>query len=393
MKNKLYYEDAYRRNFTTKIIKTGQDEVGEYVVIEETAFYPTGGGQPHDTGTLNGVPVENVEETDGEIRHYITGPLEKGTDIQGEIDWDRRFDHMQQHSGQHILSAAFDNMFGHKTVSFHLGKEYLTIDLNIEQLPEEDARKAEEMANQIILENRPIETKWVSENELSEYTLRKALKVTEDIRLVIIPEYDYNGCGGTHPRSTGEVAAIKILDWEKQKKNTRVRFVCGNRVRTQLSQKHKILTELSPLLNASEENMAAAINRILNGTKALEKELEAAKESLLQYEGAELLTRNDGQVAEIFANRTIQELQKLAKIMVALNEGSRVILVAENDGKLQFVCAKGKNAEGNMKELASAAFPFINGKGGGNETFAQGGGEALVSAEELLHVLKGNLEA
>jgi alanyl-tRNA synthetase len=131
----------------------------------------------------------------------------------------------------------------------------------------------------------------------------------------------------------------------------------------------------------------------LNGTKALEKELEAAKESLLQYEGAELLTKNDGQVAEIFANRTIQELQKLAKIMVALNEGSRVILVAENDGKLQFVCAKGKNAEGNMKELASAAFPFINGKGGGNETFAQGGGEALVSAEELLHVLKGNLEA
>ena len=393
MKNKLYYEDAYRKNFITKIIKTGQDEVGEYVVIEETAFYPTGGGQPHDTGTLNGVSVENVEETDGEIRHYVTGPLEKGMDIQGEIDWDRRFDHMQQHSGQHILSAAFDNMFGYKTVSFHLGKEYLTIDLNIEQLPEEDAWKAEEMANQIILENRPIETKWVSEDELSEYTLRKALKVTEDIRLVIIPDYDYNGCGGTHPRSTGEVAAIKILDWEKQKKNTRVRFVCGNRVRTQLSQKHKILTELSPLLNASEENMAAAINRILNGTKALEKELEAAKESLLQYVGAELLTKNDGQVAEIFANRTIQELQKLAKIMVALNEGSRVILVAENDGKLQFVCAKGKNAEGNMKELASAAFPFINGKGGGNETFAQGGGEALVSAEELLRVLKGNLEA
>ncbi|NHM33763.1 alanyl-tRNA editing protein [Neobacillus terrae] len=393
MKNKIYYEDAYRTNFTSKIIKSGQDEDGQYVVLEETAFYPTGGGQPYDIGTLNGVSVGSVEEKDGEIRHYVSGTLERGIDIQGEIDWEHRFDHMQQHSGQHILSAAFDNTFGYKTVSFHLGKEYLTIDLNIEQLPEEDAWRAEELANQIILENRPIETKWVSEDELSQYTLRKALKVTEDIRLVIIPDYDYNGCGGTHPRSTGEVAAIKILDWEKQKKNTRVRFVCGNRVRKQLSQKHKVLTELSPLLNASEENMAAAINRILTGTKTLEKELEAAKESLLQYEGAELLSENDGQVAELFANRPIQELQKLAKIMVSLNEDSRIILVAENDGKLQFVCAKGKNAEGIMKEWAAAAFPLINGKGGGNETFAQGGGEALVSAEELLQFLKENLEA
>ncbi|MDP4164911.1 MAG: alanyl-tRNA editing protein, partial [Bacillota bacterium] len=294
MKNKIFYRDAYICNFTSKIVKQAVDEDGRvFVVLEETAFYPTGGGQPHDVGTLNGIEVEDVEEIDGEIRHYVKMPLsEVGADVLGAIDWERRFDHMQQHSGQHILSAAFERLFNMKTLSFHLGKEVLTIDLGVEKLTEEDAWQAEELANRIILENRTIESKWVTEQELENYHLRKKIAVTDNIRLVIIPDFDDNGCGGTHPDSTGQVAAIKILDWEKQKNNTRLRFICGSRVRKQLYQKQEILTQLSPLLNAPEETLVSAVRRQLEVVKDLEKALDATKETLLRYEASECLKQS-----------------------------------------------------------------------------------------------------
>lgn len=250
------------------------------------------GGQPHDTGTLNHIKVVNVEEINGEIRHFVEKPIsEQNIDVTGVIDWERRFDHMQQHSGQHILSAAFEELFGYRTVSFHLGKEVLTIDLDIEELSEQKAMEAEKLANQIILENRPIETKWVTERELSKYPLRKQPSVTENIRLVIIPDFDYNGCGGTHPHSTGQVGAIKILDWERQRKRIRVQFVCGNRVLKQLGKKQKVIRELNALLNASEEEIITAASRLLDHAKETEKSLEEARENLLHYEAKELLEK------------------------------------------------------------------------------------------------------
>ena len=186
------------------------------------------GGQPNDIGTLADQHVINVEEIDGEIRHYLEGPfLDTNKEIAGTIDWERRFDHMQQHTGQHLLSAAFDQLFEYRTIGFHLGAEIVTIDLETEVLTEHQVQRAEGLANQIILENRPIEVKWVTEEELSQYPLRKETKVKDDIRLVIIPDFDYNGCGGTHPKATGEVSSVKVLDWERQKKKVRVQFVCG----------------------------------------------------------------------------------------------------------------------------------------------------------------------
>lgn len=394
MKDKLYYQDAYMQEFTSKIIKQDQDDSGKwYVVLKETAFYPTGGGQPHDTGTLNGIPVENVEALEGEIRHFIQGPLKDANgDVAGRIDWERRFDHMQQHSGQHILSAAFESLFDFKTVSFHLGQEFLTIDLDVEELTEEHAWKAEDLANQIILENRPIETKWISADELANYPLRKKIAVSDNIRLVIIPEFDYNGCGGTHPSATGQVASLKILDWEKQKKKIRLRFVCGNRVRKQLFQKHKILTELSPLLNAPEEGMSESVQRLLQNVKSLEKELESSKEELLKHEAIGLVNQSQNSlVSKVFRDRSMQELQKLARTIIPFNEKLNVILVSETDNKLQIVCARGNGSIINMKEIAASVFPLINGKGGGNDSFAQGGGEAAMSGEELLQVLIGKI--
>lgn len=392
MENKLYYTDSYIKSFTAEVVKQEQDSSGNwFVVLSQTSFYPTGGGQPFDTGLIEGVKVVNVEEVDVEIRHYLETPLLlKKKEVCGEIDWERRFDHMQQHAGQHILSAAFEHLFEYKTVGFHLGHETVTIDLDTEQLTEIEAEKAEELANLIILENRPIETKWVNEKELSQYPLRKETKVKENIRLVIIPDFDYNGCGGTHPKGTGEVRAIKILDWERQKKKVRLQFVCGERVLKQFSQKQKVLLSLTNLLNTPEPEMEQAAIRLLEGRKAMEKELEQQQELLLKYEAKELLGKSSsaGVIGEVFQNRSIQELQKLARLVTGENDATVVVLAVENEDRLQLVCARGASRTEKMNKLIQSGLELINGNGGGNDSFAQGGGAPQVSSEVLLqHIL------
>lgn len=395
MENKLFFRDPYIKSFSAKIVTQRKDENGNYyIVLNQTAFYPTGGGQPHDVGTIEKIKVLNVEEAEGEVRHYLETELDDvNAVVHGVIDWERRFDHMQQHAGQHILSAAFEQLFGYKTIGFHLGNETLTIDLETENLLESEALRVEELASQIIIENRPIETKWVTEEELVNYNLRKETKVKEDIRLVIIPNFDYNGCGGTHPKATGEVQAIKILDWDKQKKKTRVQFVCGNRVMKQLRQKHKVLLELTKLLNAPEKDMQQAVIRLLESGKLAEKALEQTQETLLRFEAKNLFKNSKSNldqkiVSEVFQNRTIQELQKLARFIVTEDEDVIALFVSQNEDRLQLVCARGSASNVNMKELISHALSNINGKGGGNDSFAQGGGESLISGEEMLkHLL------
>jgi len=389
MKNKLYYQDAYIQTFTANVLKQAEDEAGNcYVVLDQTAFYPTGGGQPYDTGTIAGKKVVNVEEMDGQVRHYLESPLQDSTvEVSGTIDWERRFDHMQQHAGQHILSAAFEQLFDYKTVGFHLGADNLTIDLETENLTDDEVEKVEELANRIILENRPIEIKWVTEEELSDYDLRKETKVKEDIRLVIIPDFDYNGCGGTHPKTTGEVLAIKLLNWERQRKKVRVQFACGKRMIKLLGDKQKLLLGLTKLLNAPEKEMEQATIRLLENGKRLEKALEQTKESLLQYEAKELLAKYNHIVAEVFQNRTIQELQKLARLVIAKDDTALVFFVSKDESRLQFVCARGATRTENMKKLAGDILPLINGKGGGNDSFAQGGGDAILTAEQILQQL------
>jgi alanyl-tRNA synthetase len=385
MENKLYYYDAYLKNFSAELIDQKEDESGrKYAILSRTAFYPTGGGQPFDTGFLNGIEVVDVEEVGSEIRHYIKDALPESKLIEGAIDWDRRFDHMQQHAGQHILSAAFEDLYGYKTVSFHLGKDTLTIDLDTENLCPDEAAKVEEIANQVILKNGPIITKWVDEEELAQYRLRKELSVSKNIRLVIIPDFDYNGCGGTHPSSTAQVGSLKILGWERQKKMVRVEFVCGQRVLKQLGKKYDVIKELTALLNAPEQDMAATVNRLLNQKKELEKSIAEMKDQLLKFEATEIIGSGENAiVSNIFKDRSIQDLQKLARLLVSTADDKVFLLVSENEDKLQYVFARGKNAVGNLKEWSKQALLIIDGKGGGNEMLVQGGGK-LISGEEFI---------
>ncbi|WP_369382165.1 alanyl-tRNA editing protein [Lysinibacillus fusiformis] len=390
MKDLLYYQDVMLREFDAHIISKETDEFGRhYVVLSNTAFYPTGGGQPHDTGTLNGIEVIDVEKVGEEIRHYMQGHVsELEGFVHGTLNWPRRFDHMQQHAGQHILTAAFVELFDAQTVSFHLGSEHVTIDIAVDTLTEQQLTAAEIRANEIILENRPIETTWITENELSDFNLRKEVAVTGDIRLVIIPDYDYNGCGGTHPTSTGQVNAIKILGTEKMKGNVRVSFVCGQRVLNELAMRKKVLGDVARQLSVPEVEAATALAKILSAQKHTEKALVAAKEELLTYEAKALAINSSGLVTAAFQQRTMQELQKLARTIVSEQEDMVTLLVSESEGKLQFVAARGNHVSKSMKAIAEKALPLINGKGGGSDQMVQGGGECIISKEELLEAMQ-----
>ncbi|MEC1180775.1 DHHA1 domain-containing protein [Metasolibacillus meyeri] len=391
MKDLLYYIDSTTQKFPTQLLHIGNDG-RDYVVLANTAFYPTGGGQPHDTGWLNDVEVVDVEKIDGEIRHYINGELTLGK-VTGKLNWQRRFDHMQQHTGQHILTAAFAELFDYATTSFHLGTGFVSIDLNTEDISEEQLQQAEVRANEIILENRPIETKWLTKDELAAYNLRKDVAVDEDIRLVIIPDYDYNGCGGTHPTSTGQVSLLKIMATEKMKKQIRVHFVCGQRVLQELAMRKTVLADVARQLSVPEEQAATALKKVMDTAKATDKNLAEVQEALLQYEAIELLANAQQHIVSThFENRPIQDLQKLGRFITKQDAKAIALLAAHNDDKLQFVAARGENVTVSMKHVAKAVLPIINGKGGGSDALVQGGGEQAISGAELLQHMENALK-
>lgn len=387
MKNLFYYQDSMLSEFRANVVRTGNEENRNYIVLDNTAFYPTGGGQPHDTGWINNIEIMDVEKVNEEIRHYTLADVTSlNGEVHGKLNWTRRFDHMQQHAGQHILTAAFVELFDFATVSFHLGTELATIDLNTADVTAEQLAAVESRANEIILENRLIETKWVDKEGLAKYNLRKEVTVDEDIRLVIIPEYDYNGCGGTHPTSTGQVGLIKILATEKMKQQIRIHFVCGQRVLQQLAMRKQVLSDVARQLSVPEENAADALRNFAQTAKANDKALGEAQDALLVFEAQELA--QDTIAASVFSNRSIQQLQKLARFITQENPDAIALLVAENDEKLQFVASRGANITRSMKDISSAILPLINGKGGGNDALVQGGGEKLITAEQLLEEMK-----
>ncbi|PGO33312.1 alanyl-tRNA editing protein [Bacillus cereus] len=398
LEQKLYYIDAYKKDFTTKVIKQDYNAEGNlYVVLNETAFYPTGGGQPHDTGTLNGIPVSNVEEVNGEIRHFIVEQLHT-EEVEGKIDWERRFDHMQQHTAQHILSAAFWDHFNIPTIGFHLGKETITIDLETENLHAETVEKAVQIANKIVFENHPIRIEWMNLEEAKTLPLRKEPTMTENIRVVIIENFDYNGCGGTHPKHTGEVGPIQVLGWERNKGGIRLTFIAGWRTLKLMGKQQQIMKDVSKQLNSSEADIPAKLSQLLTSQKENEKAIQTMNEKLLFAEANELLRQpleiHGGiLISKVFANRPMQEIAKLSAIITEQQEHAITYFVIENEDKLQCILACGKAVTLDMNALLKDALPTIEGKGGGNKKSARGGGKAIMTGDEFLNQLVSSLQS
>lgn len=399
MNDRLYYQDPYQDTFTANIVKRGMEADGtHYVVLDQTAFYPTGGGQPCDRGDLSGIPVIDVEEVEGEVRHRLASALpEERTQVEGRIDWPRRFDHMQQHAGQHILSAAFLEVAGAQTVAFHLGAERITIDVRLDELTASLSDQVETLANQIILENRPIIAQFVDGEELARYPLKKQPTVTENIRLVIIPEFDYNPCGGTHPARTGEVGWIKILGWERHRGNIRVEFVCGWRAMRDYRNKQAALREAARLLGTGEADVTGQIHRLLEERDMLRQSLAEKERLLLEEEVRQELAKaaSLGEfrlIQKVYRDRSIQQLQQFAH-QVNAQSADVILLLAASAEKLQLVFARGAEVPVAINQVLKETLPLIAGKGGGNPSLAQGGGQPLLPPEEVLRKARLRVEA
>src|SRR5438105_3985421 len=260
---RLYYNDPYLLEFDATVVerKPVGDRLG--IVLDKTAFYPTSGGQPNDLGTINGVSLVDCveEEESGTVIHVVQREIPTGP-VHCRIDAARRTDHMQQHSGQHVLSQAFVELFNWPTVSFHLGVVTCTIDLPADSFSREQAEKAEDLANRIVRENRSVAVRYVAHEDIAEAGLRKPTERTGDIRVIDIAGYDRSACGGTHVRTTGEIGPILITRIERAKKQTRVEFICGNRVLKYARQGNHTLEAISQTISAAPLETAAAVRAL-----------------------------------------------------------------------------------------------------------------------------------
>ncbi len=376
MTEKLYYLDPFLRTFRAGV----QEQRGNRVRLDRTAFYPTGGGQPCDTGTLNGVPVLEVEKDEtGEIWHLLAGPLE-AAQVHGEINWARRFDHMQQHSGQHLLSAAFHRLFGGETIGFHLGEQSVTIDLDLPRLSWEAAARVEDEVNRIIWEDRPIEARFVSDEELATLKLRRAPKVAGPIRIVAIEGYDATPCGGTHLRSTGQIGLLKITAIERYKGGVRVGFLCGGRALHHCRHLQGLMREAAAALTLGADELPAAVARLRDENRALQREVRRLRLEGVEREAPRLWASAPaiGGIKIILGHRADDGLDTLRRLAAILRQRPRtLILLATTETKgCRYLCARSDDLPLDAAALLREATAPLGGRGGGSREMAQGGGPA-----------------
>ncbi|WP_185959473.1 alanyl-tRNA editing protein [Planococcus salinarum] len=367
---RIFYQDAMAQSVEANVIATGIDEKGHYAVLDRSCFYPEGGGQPADKGVIGKTQVTDVQTVDGEIRHYTTSALAQG-EYSAAIDWERRFDHMQQHTGQHLLSAVFEDGFGMATKSFHLGTDRVSIDLDVPSISAEQLKQVEQQANQLIASHIPIETEWVTQEQASGLSLRKKPAVEGEIRLVKIADTDINACGGTHLTNTAQLGVIKIVRVEKAKSATRVYFLCGNRALNHFNLLQSVADQLIRSFNVPAAELPEAAAALLSDRQDKEKKLKKLTLQLLESEAESLRPEGDALIRD-FSGRPIKEVQRLAKL-TAENHGLLYLLfIVQEHSQLRFICAKGKNSGGNMKQVLEKLIEGSGGNVGGTEDLAQG---------------------
>lgn len=398
MTEKIYYADQYCQEFTATVSELrplGDERWG--VVLDRTAFYPEGGGQPGDTGWLDGIPVLAVYEENGDVVH-VTASRPAGETVHGRLDWSRRFDHMQQHSGEHLLSAVFDDLFGAKNVGFHLGADAVYIDVTLETLSAEQAAAAEDAANAFVFANLPVRSELVTAGELDRFPLRKRpARDFANIRLVSIEGADCCPCGGTHVAAAGEIGLVKIRGWERRAGTVRVDFVCGRRALADYRLAGTIARDLSVRLSVPVEAVSEAVERQFGKLEALAKQLQAARQELTRRLADDLYAQADSLpaaklVASFVPDASAAELSDLARQVLA--RGRAVVLLATGSAELNkihfvFACTQGMAAD--MAGLLKKALAVTGGKGGGSAHWAQGGGGWSENTEDALRLIRADV--
>ena len=390
---KIYQEDVYCREFEARIIDISPEADGSgrwEVVLNRTAFYPESGGQPWDKGELNGCPVVAVREKDGRIIHVLEKQPGESS-VRGRIDWQRRFDHMQQHSGEHILSGIFLSRLNANNVGFHLGAASSQIDLDVDSLDEGAAAEVERLANAAVFANRRVACHLVTPADLTRFRLRKELtKTVSQVRIVEIDGVDCCPCGGTHVALTGEVGLIKILGWEKKKGGVRVDFVCGVRALTDYQEKHRSVAALGVLLSAPSPQVEEAVQKQLEKTEAMKRELALLRRQANCRLAEDLLRDRDVSqpipvVTHILTDPSGGELTELAGLLMKNMPVAALLAgVYPEAGKTTLLFTASEGLPVNMSHVLKKVVPLIGGKGGGTALTAQGGGANPEKVAELL---------
>jgi len=380
----LFRDDAYLLEFDARVLARREHEGRPAVVLDRTAFYAESGGQPWDTGTLGSVPVVAVIEQAGEILHVLEAPLAEDS-VPGRVDGARRRDHREQHHGQHLLSRAFVETAGALSVSFHLGADVSSIDLDREV---DDARvtAAEQRANQIVWEARPVSVRVVSRAEAEALGARAPDDAGDSVRLVEAQGFDLQPCGGTHPRNTAEVGVVLVLGHQRYKGGSRVRFVCGHRGIEAFRSRAGVLDRLSGLLSAPIEALPDAAQRLLEQAAASQRRTRELLERALDGEAQRLLAATSERPALIVASYDAwpaDELRGLATRLTAL--APCVALLASRTGaKAHLVFAQSESLAHDVPGLLGEAAATLGGRGGGKGSLAQGGGDRVERVGDAL---------
>jgi len=373
---RLYYDDSLLRSFEASVTAVRERDGAPEAALEATAFYPGGGGQPADRGDLGSSAVLDVTEEAGIVWHRLDAPVVESACLAASLDWERRFDHMQQHTGQHVLSRAFVELARADTKSFHLGDEIVTIDVDHADLPPDLLAHVEERANEIVWEDRAVSTRWTTLEEALRLPLRKPPDVEGAVRIVEIDAFDWSACGGTHVARTGQVGLVHVLGVERYKGGVRVSFVCGGRALRRLREAGALLRGLALEFTSGEADLPRAVARLKEERAALERRLKPLLKDSLDREAARLLESAPvgacGPVVAVqFADRDAGELGPLAAGVVSRG-GIALLLATESGGGVARAHFAAPQGTISMGSLLGALCRRHGGKGGGRPESAQG---------------------
>ena len=396
---RLYYSDSHLIEFEARVVDVTERVSGwTAIVLNRTAFYPTGGGQPSDTGTLDGMRVvECIDDGDRGVLHVVQGVTPaRDAIVRGRVDWPRRLDHMQQHTGQHILSQAFVTLFDAPTRGFRVLDGSCEIDVELADPSTEKIERAVELANNVIWEDRAITIRNVTSEEASELSLRKEPSREGELRLIEIDGFDLTPCGGTHAYRTGEVGMVAVRSWERAKGLTRMDFVAGTRALADYRKANRSAREVAALFSSGRDDIPSLTSQMIEENKDLHRRIRVLEEIAAEVEAqklssaAEILADGTQLVTHVFEARDAESLKKLAQAFMA-QPRTVALLAARDKDTARLVFARSADAPGDMNALMREACTMLDGRGGGRPDLAQGGGKRVVLVDEMLRVIQSKV--
>ena len=367
---RLYYEDVYKKEFTAKVLECIEAKKGFHIILDESAFYPEGGGQPSDTGYLNDVKVKEVHEKEGELLHYTDQPMEVGTEVQGRIDWERRFDLMQQHSGEHMVSGLIHEAYGYDNVGFHMGSDTITIDLN-GPLDEAQLAEIERKTNQKIWEDTQIKIIYPTAEELEKIDYRSKKELTGQVRIVEFPGVDICACCGTHVTHTGEIGMVKLLSVEKFREGVRIEMICGKRVLDYLNMVNDQNHQISVKLSAKMDKTAQAVERLQEENFRLKGQVGQLVDDMCRKEAERYA--GSGSVLIFMDGMDADSVRKLADAVTQTCQGCCAVFSGNADGSYKYAMGE---KDGDLRQFTKEMNAKLNGRGGGKPFFVQGSVQA-----------------